>query len=457
MELVSDNHTKVYNLNNSFVSISDSNTTLWMDPLKFNANLGAWAAWGENISFTDILANINVTQVDYIYISHLHTDHFDKCFLAEIIKTQKKIPYIIVKAFDSKRFINQIKKVWPEEYIIEVEEYSLLQIGTMEICIFPQISTSSAQSETLIDYDLDTSAIVKTKDGIVFNEVDNPYSLIDYDDIVSPKLKELGLEEISIAFAGYSGASPYPQCHVNINRAEENERIKKITLSRFFEVGRKLKPQYLIPAGGSYKLDYPFDYQNNYISVPTIEEIIKFNENYNDVSIIDPMSSLINIDKGDVRIELRKDILPRAPQIKDNYNNNLPYKLKCDRSSLKNEIIDMIDRIEKNFPPKLGDIYNNLRTNITIMTHSEIPIIDKDQISTDKLLYQWNLFGKISPTKTIKRDVQLDIHISGEAFLKWGAGELSWNELIYHALYNRKPDIYEPDALMFLNLYKEWN
>jgi L-ascorbate metabolism protein UlaG (beta-lactamase superfamily) len=81
--------TVVKNYRNSFIEVINEEIRILMDPWVTTANEGSWAASknGDNYIFD----SLKTKEVDYIYISHLHTDHFDLKFLKKLKKKQKKI------------------------------------------------------------------------------------------------------------------------------------------------------------------------------------------------------------------------------------------------------------------------------------------------------------------------------------------------------------------------------
>ncbi len=454
MKLSLVNKTEIYNLNNSFSSIYDGQTCLWMDPWKYSANLGAWSSWGENISCKEIYKKINIDKVDYIYISHQHTDHFDVKFLDEFLNLNEEPPIILIKNFKNKRFKSQIINVWGENKIIEINDFEIYKAGTFEVCMLPQISSSSTHSEGLVDYDLDTSIIIKTKDGVIFNEVDNPYSIKNYKEIILPKLNNINLNDINIAFLGYSGASDYPQSYLNIDRKSEQQKIKKRSINRFFEVGEILKTNCLIPAGGTYLLNEPFDYLNDLTAVPNFQEL----ENHNtkkELTLVNSHSHFVELNLGEIVIKERTDDLPTIPCVNKN-NNMIPYSRKIENiSELKSSICFKINKIENEFPTHFFEIYCKLKTRIILFLHNGIPKYKAHKKLCEESLYSWEIFSEQNKNSSDK-NISLEVHVAVDAFMKWTDGLFSWNELTFHCIYLRTPNVYEPDAMMFLNWYRLW-
>ena len=58
--------------------------------------------------------------------------------------------------------------------------------------------------------------------------------------------------------------------------------------------------------------------------------------------------------------------------------------------------------------------------------------------------------------KEIKKNDKnlLKIHIFYKALLSIIENECSWNEIQNHCFFERKPNIYDPDTIFWINLYK---
>ena len=58
-----------------------TNICVWMDPWLESANYGSWAALYKVSEFEDFIRDCTYPLPDIVYISHLHTDHYDVEFL----------------------------------------------------------------------------------------------------------------------------------------------------------------------------------------------------------------------------------------------------------------------------------------------------------------------------------------------------------------------------------------
>ena len=99
--------TKIIHYRNSFVDIIDDSTRILMDPWVNNANHGSWSGTKNGAKY--IFETLKENPIKYIYISHLHTDHYDKEFISKLAKKNKHKIYIIVKKFRDQRFKKNFK------------------------------------------------------------------------------------------------------------------------------------------------------------------------------------------------------------------------------------------------------------------------------------------------------------------------------------------------------------
>ena len=80
--------TTIKHYRNSFLDIENKNLRILLDPWVYTANEGSWAGSISGDKF--IFKSLKKKEVDFIYISHLHTDHFDQKFLIKLKNNQKK-------------------------------------------------------------------------------------------------------------------------------------------------------------------------------------------------------------------------------------------------------------------------------------------------------------------------------------------------------------------------------
>ena len=207
------NKTTIKHLRNSCIDIENSEIRILMDPWIFTANEGSWA--GSN-GDKYIFKSIKKKKIDYVYISHLHTDHFDEKFLKLLQKKQKKKIKIIVKRFKDNRLKNQLLKLGFDK-IVDIDSFETLKLSkNSNFIILPQISASNSPNK-YVNYDLDTSCVYFDENVNLYNQVDNPYSIKDVK-FIKKKLKEKKINiNFDLAFIPYCAASEYPQSFISIS------------------------------------------------------------------------------------------------------------------------------------------------------------------------------------------------------------------------------------------------
>ena len=257
---------------NSFISVSTGSEVLWCDPWLCEANASSWSAAGlSNSEFLDIHGI-----PDYIYVSHIHDDHYDLSLIAEV-ETRCTPTYIIAnggKAFDilcSRIERSGVKRT----QIIRPDILSQLNVGPFSIVILPQLLNSSSEHESSqIFFHIDTSILIQYSDIQIFNQTDNPYKSSQIAHIRN-KLREIGITfEPDLSFIPYCAASWYPQNYCGLNR----EQIREDLMTRIFEelfldVCNTIDSGVYVPAGGNYTLQQPYDCIDHLKAVPKTDEL----------------------------------------------------------------------------------------------------------------------------------------------------------------------------------------
>jgi len=170
------------------------------------------------------------TDVDYIYISHEHQDHFHKETLKEF---DKNIPIYICK-FPTKRFYNEIIKLGFKN-IIELPSWK------------PEILTDDLEITSIKNQDLmfeDSALLIKSKEGTVFCQTD---CKMDF-----TSLKKVNAAKPDIGFFMYSVANWYPDVY-NYPKEKRDEiaiKRKASKINGFVNYVNEIKPKYAIAIAG---------------------------------------------------------------------------------------------------------------------------------------------------------------------------------------------------------------
>ena len=438
--------TYIKHYRNSFLDIQNEKIRILMDPWINTANEGSWAASAKGKEF--LFNSLIKKKIDYIYISHLHTDHFDLQFLKQLKRKQKETFKIIIKKFKDKRLKNKlILSGFSKNQIIDINEYEIFNLSKeSKIIILPQISSSNTPSH-YIKYDLDTSCVFIDSDVKLYNQVDNPYSVKDID-LVMKKLSKKIKINFDVAFIPYCAASEFPQSFINLNRIKEKNSIIKKRINKFLNISRSIDSKIVIPAGGSYHLDNIFSKLNKFLAIPSFKVINYFfrQKKIKKFNLIDTKKYYFIVNKN--KISFKNHKYEKYFQSKPNNNpSNIGYnKIKTNFSS--SNIRKTISQLENKMLEFKKILYDKTNTKIKFCIWDKQPVlIDKIKIRNPRLEHEVKFSNKPKST-------ELKIHVYYKLFLGIIDKKVSWNEVQNHCLFERKPNKYDPDIVFWLNLYK---
>ena len=258
---------KVVHYNNSFIEVEVNGKKLICDPWIGSTNESAWYSYPMMKS----PSYLNKLNPNFIYISHLHCDHFDPKTLNAF---KKKDTPIIIKNFEQKRLKNKLQKLGFHN-IIEINELIKKQISAeFNVMIIPQMSSNTDGHEDKINYDLDTSIVIQSRENkkILYNNVDNPLSTKELKYLNSLVLKNFR-HRVNYMCHQIGAASGYPQSFLSVDKETEKNKIVKKSMKKIQTLCRIFKPDIFFPAGGTYLISGKFHKLNKYISQPSVKDL----------------------------------------------------------------------------------------------------------------------------------------------------------------------------------------
>lgn len=197
-----------------------------------------------------------IGDVDVVYISHIHPDHYDPTFLHQYFKRygvkQLLIPNLHPNYLLHKTCLDGLQATTIES----------LEIGNTTVSIVPN-STSSTS-------DID-SALVVTHSGISFlNLNDNIFNHSQNEALHSL------LSDLRFAAIGYSPAGPYPQTYFSDQRnlVQESLQQKNRAIQKFLAYLDEFKPHAALPFAGQYLLGGRLHTLNEYRGCPDAVELL---------------------------------------------------------------------------------------------------------------------------------------------------------------------------------------
>jgi len=207
----------------SAVLIETKDVQILSDPWFVDGEL--YGAWNHYPPVN--LQGENFTDVDYIYLSHIHQDHFSKKTLS---KLDKKIP-VIIHNFESKVFRENIKNMGFSVIELNHNNRTLLKNG-----VYINILAADSCDPTVCykyfgcapleakfgSTSIDTMCVIDDENQVIINTNDCPYDL-SYQAASIIKQK---YSHIDMLLVGYTSVSAYPQCF-NLSNDEKLKEKKR--------------------------------------------------------------------------------------------------------------------------------------------------------------------------------------------------------------------------------------
>lgn len=194
--------------------------------------------------------------VDYVYVSHIHPDHYDPIFIKQYFAEYGIKPVLIEPTM-----VPVLGRRMERDGIPYVA-CANLEIGSTAIRLVPAAGSNSS--------DRDSSLIVSHK-GFAFVNVN--------DSVFSPELIariRSVVERVSLLAVGYSGAGPFPQCFSKPidEMRTEGLRKKKQFLDQACEFVAALGAEVVLPFAGQYLLGGRLSALNEFRGAADATEVV---------------------------------------------------------------------------------------------------------------------------------------------------------------------------------------
>ena len=270
---------KLTNIKSSTVVIESNNVKVLCDPWLFDGEYyGSWYHYPPLEIDDDYFKSI-----DYIYVSHIHPDHFSRKTFAYL---DKSIPVLIHRyevkflKFNLEKLGFKVIELTNDEPYTLINDFHINIIAAdycnPELCskFFGCGIVEAKYGSTQID----SLAVFSDGTKTILNVNDCPYELA--------KTALFNVKEryghIDLALVGYAGAGPFPQCFelsdkIKIEKAESKQK-------HFIDQGIKyiqaINPEYFMPFAGTYVLGGRLAEFNAYRGVPEIEAALNLMSNH---------------------------------------------------------------------------------------------------------------------------------------------------------------------------------
>lgn len=209
-----------------------------------------------------------IGRYDYIYVSHIHPDHYDPKFLRAYQKKYKNAEIIIAN--------------FSHNYLQKKLEADGFKFSVIKELVNPALKTSVSLLPCGTGPNvIDSALVVKYVDKrgiehVVVNMNDCPWDKEQLD-----KINKFTRGRCDLALLGYAGASSYPQKHYNLvseypELVKEAHKNKQKTFERYSSFKTALRPRKVIPFAGKYILGGDYAYLNPYRGVADPVEVKAF-------------------------------------------------------------------------------------------------------------------------------------------------------------------------------------
>jgi len=218
---------------------------------------GSWFHYPPLRTTVDDLQN-----VDCIYVSHLHPDHYDQRAFdfprsTPVIVLDSKTPYLC-RLLERKGFEN----------IVPIASGDERQICTFNLRVF----------EPFCRHNFHDSEIGSLIDSALLVSADGQMALNSNDNTPTP---ETGTEfqqrfgKLDLLMLNYNAAGPYPSCFSNLTteqKRSESRRIIERNIAYGIDVIRAFAPRAVLPFAGSYVLGGRLAPKNEYLGTTSWDE-----------------------------------------------------------------------------------------------------------------------------------------------------------------------------------------
>jgi len=437
---------KIKKLGSATVLIETRDARILCDPwLTDGAYYGSWC------NFPPInLDNYDLSNLDYIYISHIHPDHFDPKTMARINKSTPVLIHNYHKNF-LKRNIERMgfNVVTLDNGLpFEISDKTKITIYAADNCD-PTICGhmfGCINKDVKGSMQIDSLCVINDGEFTLVNTNDCPY------EIAEQALTEVkkNHSEINFALVGYTPASLYPHCMMNYNEEEmekgiQRARLRGLTTAQ--KILEKLQPKFYMPFAGTYILGGANYKKNQHLPIPEIQEAVEYLQehcsnqsrpvllNYNqvfDLKTEEPSRTYMPI--------LKKDRLRYI----ENVARHFKYSYDDDELPLDAEIFNLILKAIPRL--KMKQLEVGVFENISLifdLPSGSYAVFDLIELQP----YQVDCIDDIQKYHRFKLDPRLlKRALTGPHMANWNNIEIG-----AHLSFDRKPDIHREDIHILIN------
>ena len=389
----------------------------------------------------------NFNDVDFIYLSHIHQDHFSKKSLS---KLNKDIP-VIIHNYENKILRENIKEMGFKVNELNHNDRTHLKNQVFinilaadncdpSICYkyFGCAPLESKYGSTSID----TMSVIDDQDNVLVNTNDCPFELSF---TAATTLKEK-YSKIDMLLVGYTSASAYPQCFTlsEAEKIREKERMQQDFLKKAENYVNLFEPNYFMPFAGRYTLAGKLAPLNDYRGVTELDDAFSYFTNSKNIDV--EKSKCIILNPGsifDTETGQPSEPYKKIDKIqKQQYIQNVLAKRKLDYESEQepeiDEIKSLIGKCYERFERKRKELRFSSETTVLIKLSSEEFLAISCNGNGWKIIKQKNIDDYKNYVKLSLDTRLLKWILSGPRYAHWNVAENG-----SHITFERMPNVYE--------------
>lgn len=447
------NTVKITYLGSASILVEDNGTKVLCDPWLVDGEFyGSWAHYPP-VNY----APNEFNDVDFIYVSHIHPDHFS---VRTLSKMNKKIP-ILLHDFHYKYLKDNIVQLGFTPIELQHNKRTHLKNDTYinilaadncdpQLC-FKYFGCGLAEKK-FGSTSIDSMSVIDNGKEVMVNTNDCPFSLGQ----TSASIIKNAYREIDMLLVGYSSATAYPQCF-DLTESER-ENAKKSIIQKFLSQSESyvnlLKPRFFLPFAGRYVLSGKNWILNEKRAVPELEDAYEYFINSPNIDqskqkcVILNLKSSFNTKTGKASQSYDKIDKNEKRAYIEQVLANQKYDYELESEPATEEILELIPRCYERFERKRKEQGFNSDTKVLLDVNNDRIL----SISCDG-----NGYSFISKEEASKINKFVSISLD-KKLLRWlllGPKLAHWNnaEIGSHLRYKRKPDIYERGLFYCLNFF----
>ena len=372
----------------------------------------------------------DLQDVDAIYVSHVHPDHFYERFF----DFRKDMPIIVLD--HGFNFLHKNLEKLGYKNLIKIKDNDTKSFMDFKITMFKPFSKHNFFEEnTKVGNLIDSAIVLESDEQIIFNANDNSPNIE-----ACQFLKEK-FGKIDLAMMNYNNAGPYPSCFDNLSEKEKKEE-HFLNLERninFLKENIKvLEPKNFMPFAGAYVIGGKRFKKNDYLGTTTWDECAK--------RLIESRQIEANI------VCLREKDTFDLTSSKSNkkYEEIDIMKMK---SYIENNLRNIEYPYEKDEKPNIVSLEKDLKKSIELLKQRVEKINLKPDMEVSIFLEKKEIYVCKPENSKGRLECRLDSRLLKRILHK----DSHWNnaEIGCHIDFYRSPNYYSPDIhtmLQFLHL-----